>query len=156
MVSTVGNSKIALSYITCYCQNLILYIAVDLQQTSPTHAVCPRDDVSFTCTVTVSGNESLFLLWLNPDNEHDRKLYLVNESFIHEDVVVGAFTTEIVQGGSDTIISTATINELNLVDIMSAGISCFDGVGNNQTLYVAESGRKIIAIHFIKFFMGQD
>ena len=91
--------------------------------------------------MTVSGNESLFLLWLNPDNEQDWKVYIPSDTNT-KDAAVGAFMTKVVNDSSDTIISTATINELNLMDIMSAGISCFDSVGNNQTLYVADAGRK--------------
>ena len=109
-------------------------------QVSPS-PVCPGDDVIFICTVTVSGNESLLLFWLNPDNNQDWKIYFANDTSIHKDDVVGAFTTKL-KVSNDTIISTATINDLNLVDIMSAGISCFDSVGNNQTLYVADSGKK--------------
>ena len=93
--------------------------------------------------MTVSGSGLPFLLWLNPDNEQDLKAYITNPNDPNtKDAAVGAFMTNVVNDSGDTIISTATINELNLTDIMSAGISCLDGVGNNQTLYVADAGRK--------------
>ena len=108
---------------------------VDLEQTSPIQ-VCPGDDVSFICTVTVSGTESLALLWINPNNGSDSKFYSIDDPI--GDSTVGAFTTEIV---SDTITSTATVNNITLVDIMSAGITCIDSV-SEMTLYVADSGKK--------------
>ena len=104
--------------------------------------MCPGDNVSFICTV--SGSDGLLLIWLNPDNKEDLEFYQVNDTNIQNDNAVGEFTTKLVEARNDTIISTATINELNLADIMYAGISCLDGFGtcNNQTLYVADSGRK--------------
>ena len=115
---------------------------VDLQQTSPL-LVCPEDNVSFVCTVTASANESLLLAWLNPNNEQDAKVYIVNDTSVKIEEVVGAFTTKFVDASSDTIISTATINELNAAEIMYAGISCLDGAGKNDTVYVADTGRKV-------------
>ena len=111
--------------------------------------MCPRDDISFICAVTVSGNESLILLWLNLDDGHDRKLYFVNDTNLYEDIVVRAFTTQLVKASNDTLISTATINELNAVDNTSAGIICFDSVGNSNTLYVAGSGKKRNDAHIL-------
>ena len=128
---------------------------VDLQQTSPL-PVCPEDNVSFVCTVTASANESLLLAWFNPNHELDAKVYIVNDTSIKTDNVVGVFTTKLVKASSDTIISTATINELNVAEIMYAGISCLDGAGNNQTLYVADSGRKISDLHVYKALNGQE
>ena len=105
--------------------------------------MCPGDDVIFTCTVTVSGIQSLILTWINPNNGQDRKLYLVNDVNIGNDPVVGAFTTKLVDFSNDTIISTATIGKINFVDVVPAGINCLDSIGNNKTLHVIESGTKI-------------
>ena len=90
--------------------------------------------------MTKSGSEP-FLLWVNPDDINDNKDYVVDATNT-EDPVVGAFTTKLLETSNDTIISTATIKELNLTDIMSAGISCRDGIGNNSTMYVADLGKK--------------
>lgn len=105
--------------------------------------VCPGDDLSFICTVTASANETLLLAWFNPNNEQDAKVYIVNDTSFKIDNVVGAFTTKLVKASSDTLISTATINALNVAEIMYTGISCLDGPGDNHTVYVADTGRKI-------------
>ena len=115
--------------------------AVDLQQTSPS-PVCPGDDVILACTVTVPSNQSLILIWFNPNNNEDRKLYIVNDTDVSNDPVVGSFTTELVGYSSNTIISTATVQEINFTDAMQTGINCFDSIGNNETMYITGSGRK--------------
>ena len=118
-----------------------LHIAVDLQQEFST-PVCPGDNVSFICTV--SGSDALIMVWLNPENNKDKKIYQANDTDIDNDDVVGAFTTKLVEASNNTIVSTATIIQLNPVDFTSAGISCDDGTGNNKrTLYVADSGWKV-------------
>ena len=104
--------------------------------------MCPGDDVLLTCTVTVPSNQSLILIWLNPSNNEDRKLYIVNDTDVSNDPVVGAFTTELVGYSSNTIISTATMQEINFMDVTQAGISCVDSGGISETMYITGSGRK--------------
>ena len=116
--------------------------------------MCPGDDVILTCTVTVPSNQSLILIWLNPSNNEDRKLYIVNDTDVSNDPVVGAFATELVGYSSNTIISTATVQEINFMDVMQAGISCMDSGGISTTMNVTESGRKIKHCMQNKFEMG--
>ena len=69
-------------------------------------------------------------------------IYLVNDDSIGNDPIVGTFTTDFVGFTHNTIISTATIYQINLVEAMHAGISCWESIGNNKTLHVTESSRK--------------
>lgn len=98
--------------------------------------MCLGDEVIFTCT-TVSQNQSLLILyWINPDDINDRVLYYLNSIEDGNDFLVGSFATALEELSDDTIVSTATIKEVNFVNSMPAGIICRDSISNEKKLYV--------------------
>ena len=121
----------------------LLYFPVDLQQTPPL-PVCPGDDVTLTCTVTVSTNQSdlPFLYLVNAFDENNRVFHNAEDTVIANSSKVGPFTAKVVEASNEIIVATATIKEITSKDALCAGIKCRDGSGDEIALYVALGKKK--------------
>ena len=125
-----------------------MFSLVDLQQTSPS-PICPGDDVIFTCTVTVSANESvpLLLFFSNPLDDQDRALHDAGSTGNAKSLPVGLFSTKLVEASNDSIVATATMKKITHEDTACVGIKCKDGPGEEKVKYVEMGKNKSIHIN---------
>ena len=85
--------------------------------------MCPGDNVTFICTVTVSDQHFPLLTWINPKNEpDDRFTYSLHDMDVT--TCVGGFVTKFIEGNNSIIVSTATLSNATEEDDKNKEIAC--------------------------------
>ena len=113
-------------------------LLVVLQQTSPL-PVCPGDNVTFTCTATVSYPDIVILTWITPNNGSYDQVRYDGQSVLYKDESVGAFTTKLIANSAGSLVSTATLSGVTVQDDGSQRATC---INNDilKTLIIRLSG----------------
>ena len=124
VMTTMYHSLIHFYCCKVYNELTVLFLLVVLEQASPL-PVCPGDNITLICTVTVPENQVPSLSWVNPKNRtHDREVYTVVSSNNSKTGSVGGFTTAFIKGNDTTIVSSAILSMVTEQDEENKAIAC--------------------------------